>query len=103
VLRDAMTRLVGLERNEAGLAEALATIDQVERAGGNEPALLNMTSAAKLVTAAALVRHESRGGHCRIDYPATIEPAKRTFLTLADAEKIATGAAVQAARAGAAS
>jgi len=89
VLRDAMTRLVGLERNAAGLTEALATIDQVERAGGNEPALLNMTATARLVTAAALARHESRGGHCRTDYPFAQEPARRTFLTLADAEKIA--------------
>jgi L-aspartate oxidase len=89
VLRDAMTRLVGLERNEAGLKEALATIAQIERAGGNEPALLNMTATAKLVTAAALARHESRGGHCRTDYPGTIEPATRTFLTLDDANRIA--------------
>ena len=44
-----MTRLVGLERDEAGLREALAIIAQVERAGGAEPALLNMTAAAKLV------------------------------------------------------
>jgi L-aspartate oxidase len=89
VLREAMTRFVGLERNEAGLREALSTIEQVERAGGNEPALLNMTATAKLVTAAALARHESRGGHYRTDYPAVREPSARTFMTLADAEKIA--------------
>ncbi len=88
VLRDAMTRLVGLERDAAGLREALAVIGQVERAGGNEPALLNMTSAARLVTAAALARHESRGGHYRTDYPATDPTPKRTFMTLADAERI---------------
>ncbi len=63
-------------------------IGQVERAGGNEPALLNMTSAARLVTAAALARHESRGGHYRTDYPATDPTPKRTFMTLADAERI---------------
>ncbi len=88
VLREAMTRLVGLERDEAGLREALCVIAQVERAGGNEPALLNMTAAAKLVTAAALTRHESRGGHCRTDYPHTDEVGVRTFMTLADAENI---------------
>ncbi len=49
-----MTRLVGLERDDAGLREALSTIAAVERAGGNEPALCNMTAAAKLVAAAAL-------------------------------------------------
>ncbi len=89
VLRDAMTRLVGLERDEAGLSEALAIIAQVERAGGNEPALRNMTAAAKLVTAAALTRRESRGGHYRSDYPSTDPAGKRTFMTLGDAEEIA--------------
>jgi L-aspartate oxidase len=89
VLRDAMTHLVGLERDRAGLAEALTIICQVERAGGAEPALLNMTAAAKLVTAAALMRRESRGGHYRTDYPATNTAAQRTFITLADAERIA--------------
>jgi L-aspartate oxidase len=89
VLRDAMTRLVGLERDEAGLRDALSTIGQVERAGGSEPALLNMTATAKLVTAAALTRHESRGGHYRTDYPQTDAVGKRTMMTLEDANNIA--------------
>ncbi|MBV9421141.1 MAG: FAD-binding protein, partial [Alphaproteobacteria bacterium] len=89
VLRDAMTRLVGLERDESGLSEALGVINQVERAGGNEPALLNMTAAAKLVTVAALNRRESRGGHYRSDYPNTDPAPKRTFMTLAEADAIA--------------
>jgi L-aspartate oxidase len=84
-----MTRLVGLERNESGLREALSVIEQVEKAGGNEPALLNMTATARLVTVAALVRRESRGGHYRTDYPVASDPPKRTLLTLAEAEKIA--------------
>jgi L-aspartate oxidase len=92
VLRDAMTRLVGLERNEEGLTEALTIISQIERAGGVEPALLNMTAAAKLVTAAALMRHESRGGHYRKDFPKTDPAGQRTFITLADAEAIASAA-----------
>jgi L-aspartate oxidase len=86
VLRDAMTRLVGLERNATGMREALATIEQVERAGGNEPA-------------AALTRQESRGGHYRTDYPATSEPGKRTFLTLDDANRIAASSATPKAAA----
>jgi len=87
VLRKAMSELVGLERDESGLREALAVIAQVERAGPAEPALLNMTAAAKLVAAAALMRHESRGAHWRSDYPATEAKGGRTFLTLADAEE----------------
>jgi len=86
VLRDAMTRLVGLERDRDGLTEALGIIGQVERAGGSEAALLNMTAAAKLVTAAALNRRESRGGHYRSDYPNADPASKRTFMRLADAE-----------------
>ena len=66
-----MTRTSALERNEDGLRDALAIIGQLERAGSAEPALLNMTAAAKLVTAAALARRESRGGHWRSDYPQT--------------------------------
>ena len=48
-----------------------------------------MTASARLVTAAALARAESRGGHYRSDFPETRATAERTFLTLADAESIA--------------
>jgi L-aspartate oxidase len=82
-----MTRLVGVERNETGLNDALTIIDQIERAGGAEPALLNMTAAARLVTIAALDRRESRGGHYRTDYPNTELEGRRSFMTLADAER----------------
>lgn len=96
VLREAMTRLVGLERDEEGLREALSVIAKVERAGGSEPALLNMTASAKLVAAAALARRESRGGHYRTDYPSTDKTGQRTFLTLAQAEtSIGTAAAMR--------
>jgi L-aspartate oxidase len=95
VLRDAMTRMVGLERDEQGLRDALSIIGQVERAGGPEPALLNMTAAAKLVTAAALVRHESRGGHYRTDYPQTGAVGHRTMMTLEDANRIASSTATE--------
>jgi L-aspartate oxidase len=54
-----------------------------------EPALLNMTAAAKLVTAAALARAESRGGHWRRDCPATQKIGVRTLISLAEAHSIA--------------
>ncbi len=94
ILRDAMSRHVGLERDRAGLEKALATIGAVERAAHGEPSLLNMTAAAKLVTVAALARHESRGGHFRSDYPKRDEKAARTFLTLTDADKVSMAEAV---------
>lgn len=97
VLRQAMSRLVALERDDAGLREGLAIITRLERAA-TEPALQNMLATAKLVTAAALARTESRGGHWRGDYPATDAKARRTFLTLADADRIAATAAQDPAR-----
>jgi L-aspartate oxidase len=88
VLRQAMSRDVALERHAAGLSRALETITRLERTA-TEPALLNMTAAAKLVTAAALARTESRGGHWRSDCPATATKGARTFMTLAEADRIA--------------
>jgi len=89
LLRDAMTRLVGLERDAEGLKGALSVIGRLERAGGSEPAMLNMMATAKLVAAGALARTESRGAHCRTDYPHTDDIGQRTMMTLADADRIA--------------
>jgi L-aspartate oxidase len=84
-----MTRHVGLERDEAGLRRALATIASVERASGSEPSLLNMTAAAKLVVAGALLRRESIGAHFRRDFPLAGETRRRSLLMLAKADSIA--------------
>jgi L-aspartate oxidase len=97
VLRQAMSREVALERDAAGLTHALGVIARLE-AMSHEPALLNMTAAAKLVTAAALARTESRGGHWRTDYPKTTAAGTRTFMTLADAGRIASAAIEAPAR-----
>jgi L-aspartate oxidase len=91
VLRGAMSRDVALERDADGLRAALDVIARLETTS-HEPALLNMTAAAKLVTAAALARQESRGGHWRSDFPLTEKTGVRSFLTLADAERIAAEA-----------
>jgi L-aspartate oxidase len=97
VLRQAMSREVALERDAAGLTHALGVIARLE-AMSHEPALLNMTAAAKLVTAAALARTESRGGHWRTGYPKTTAAGTRTFMTLADAGRIASAAIEAPAR-----
>jgi L-aspartate oxidase len=91
-VRESMTRLAGLERNATSLCRALGEILAIERAGAFEPALLNVTTAAKLVLAGAINRRESRGGHFRTDFPKTEPKGVRTFLTLADAEKIVDAA-----------
>ncbi len=89
LLRLSMSNLVGLERDEAGLRDALAKITLIERAGAHEPALLNMTASAKLVIIGALTRQESRGGHFRSDFPQTTPLSKRSFSTLKQAENLA--------------
>ena len=89
-LRHAMTMNVGLERNADGLAGALSTIAHLEQATAGDPDLRNMTATATLIAAAALNRTESRGGHFRSDYPQADQAwAKRTFITLAEARRIA--------------
>ena len=88
VLRDAMSRHVALERDAEGLRAALGVITRLQTAS-SEPALLNMAAAAKLVAAGALARRESRGGHWRTDFPKAEETGTRTFMTLADADRIA--------------
>jgi L-aspartate oxidase len=61
----------------------------IERDTGNI-ALRNMATTALLVAASAWTRRESRGAHCRIDYPAERPAlAHRTMTTLAAAREIA--------------
>jgi L-aspartate oxidase len=91
-LREIMTREVGLERDAGGLSRALAAIARLEQASNGELALLNMCATAKLITAAALRRQESRGAHFRTDYPAIAAP-ERTRMTLAEADVIASNSA----------
>jgi L-aspartate oxidase len=82
-VRRLMWEKVGLVRDEDGLRFALDELDllasRFPEAGGEARNLLGV---ARLVTAAALLRHESRGGHFRTDFP---EPdpqwQRRLFLT----------------------
>lgn len=84
-LRETMTMHVGVRRNEAGLKKALATIARLEAASDVE-SFHNMTATATLITAGALLRTESRGGHYREDFPdADMDHAERTRITLAEA------------------
>eukprot|EP00435_Cladocopium_sp_Y103_P077130 s1_g869.t1 len=95
-LRDLMTQHVGVVRHADGLAQALQQIVRIERAAGSSPALVNMVTAAKLITAAALKRAESRGGHFRIDCPqADAAWQHRTFITLEEADATARDAATR--------
>jgi L-aspartate oxidase len=90
-LRALMSAHVGVIREAAGLAAALADILRIEHETPS-PALQNMATAALLITAAAYQRRESRGGHFRSDCPQADAQAQRTFLTLAEARMIANHA-----------
>jgi L-aspartate oxidase len=86
VLRDAMSRHAGLERSEEGLRQSLQVIERLERQASGD--LVNMLAAARLVTATALARTESRGAHWRSDFPQTAKDGARSFITLAEAARI---------------
>lgn len=92
-LRETMSAEVGVIRDAETLSNALGSIVALER-DSRDPQLANMLTTAKLVTAAALMRKESRGAHFRGDYPAPNEAqAGRSYLTLDRANEIARKAA----------
>jgi L-aspartate oxidase len=84
-VRRLMWEKVGLVRDEGGLVSALEELDRLAEAHPNAGGeARNLLGIARLVTTAALVRQESRGGHFRTDVPAP-DPAwrRRLFLTAA--------------------
>lgn len=85
-LRQVMTDHVGVVRDAHGLKTALRRIAALEAAAVDDANFANMTATATLIAAAALLREESRGAHCRSDFPqAKPELAQRSRLTLAEA------------------
>ncbi len=84
-LRTIMTTHVGVVRTARSLRRALEELADLEATAERDSVFANMLLAARLITAAALLRKESRGGHFRSDYPAA-DPklAERSFMTLDD-------------------
>ncbi len=94
-LRQIMSRHVGVLRDAAGLREALRALSRLRDRAIAEGSidLRNRAEAAVLIAAAAYLRRESRGGHFRKDFPAS-DPAlaRRSFITLDQALRVARGA-----------
>ena len=74
-LRALMSAKVGVVREERGLRAAVDAIAAIEARCGPADAVV----VAGLIAQAALDRRESRGAHCRSDYPQAMEPATRSF------------------------
>lgn len=88
-LKSLMGRRVGVERDEAGLREAIMSIDsffayvmphQFDNELGWETQNLLLT--ARMMAGAALARQESRGVHYRCDFPEPNDPQWRRHLVI---------------------
>ena len=95
-LHQLMWDYVGILRHESGLRHALSEIEmlatRVEKEGWRRQVPLgvelgNRLIVARQVTQAALAREESRGAHCRTDFPDTLtQPAQPGGLLSASAK-----------------
>lgn len=71
-LRRLMSTHMGLVRHADGLTLALAGLESLD-SPDLSPAAANAVLAARLLTAAALTRRESRGAHYRLDHPKPVD------------------------------
>ena len=91
-LRHAMAQHVGVVRTHDGMVSSLKKIAHIQK-HAKTLSLKNMATSCLMIAAAALVRHESRGGHFRTDYPLPVAAlAYRSHFTLDSAHKIAEDA-----------
>jgi L-aspartate oxidase len=81
-LRSLMWDAVGIERNTDRLRAALEQMNMWQEQGSDVDSLetANLLAIARVVTAAALERTESRGAHFRNDFPETDEAWRRSLV-----------------------
>jgi L-aspartate oxidase len=86
-VRSILAEKAGVLRDRAGLVDAIAALGPP--ALGDGPAA-DPAAVGLLIAVAALRRQESRGSHCRIDFPGRAPSgARRATLRLAEAEAVA--------------
>ena len=93
-LKDIMWSYVGILRDEKSLNEGLRCLEDLAREFNRSAKCLtkdeyefrNMLCVAKLIALCALNRKESRGAHCRLDYPDTKENSAHSCLTRKEGE-----------------
>lgn len=85
-LRALMTDNVGVIRDATRMRAALAVFaETAEKAETLDADLADRALVAQLITASALMREESRGGHFRADFAQPVEALqKRSFVTMKD-------------------
>ena len=89
LLRQTMSAEFGVVRDPQGMINGLNTILELED-NNTLQRFENSLITAKMIAVSALLREESRGGHCRTDYPDEVPAlAKRSFLTLKTANATA--------------
>ena len=88
-LRQMMTANMGVVRDARGLNHMLAALADWKARTALSPVEDNIFHAALMMSAAALLRTESRGAHFRADFPHTEAAARRPRLSLARALSMA--------------
>jgi L-aspartate oxidase len=90
VLRHVMSDLVGVIRDERGLKNAIHDLARLGAVSDlRDTRTADMALVARMIAASALMRRESRGGHCRADYPVAIKALqKRSFVTLKEIDAL---------------
>ncbi len=95
-LREIMWNNAGIVRTHEGLEFAADKIKSMKDAfrrtrkclNKEEYEYRNMLTTASLITESALMRKESRGAHCRSDYPATDNNAKHSNISKSEVEEL---------------
>jgi L-aspartate oxidase len=76
-VREVMSRSVGVLRDGAGLSSA---VEALQPLASGDSAAADAALVGLMIATAALVRTESRGSHCRTDFPRQLPEARRLSL-----------------------